>query len=364
LRIVFGTAFAFLIPMASFIRGGRWHIMKSKRLHFRKNLLAVSALSSLFWLGVPVHAQSASPQSNAPAQQDDITRQELARFDQFLDDHRDIGIELRKDPSLVDNREYVDNHPDLKTFLQDHPRVREEIKANPDEFMRREERFERREDARDDRDRDTDRNADRDRDRDANRDNDMNRDRDANRGDDPGRDRDRDANREELANFDRFLDNHREIAEQLRKDPSLADNPEFLRNHPALQTYLQQHPGVRDELKQNPNAFMREEDRFDRRDDHHFRDPLEERRANFGEFLGGHANISEQLSKDPTLVKNDEYLTNHPELREYLKSHPDVQQDLMANPQDFVKSAQQFNSNNTGKGVKTTAPTPDPKPKQ
>ena len=38
---------------------------------------------------------------------------------------------------------------------------------------------------------------------------------------------------------------HREIAEQLRKDPSLVKNDEFVKNHPALQTYLQQHPEVR-----------------------------------------------------------------------------------------------------------------------
>ena len=54
-----------------------------------------------------------------------------------------------------------------------------------------------------------------------------------------------------------FQDSHREEAEQLRKDPSLVDNQQFLKTHPALQTYLQEHPAVREELKQNPRAFMR-----------------------------------------------------------------------------------------------------------
>jgi hypothetical protein len=227
-----------------------------------------------------------------------------------------------RNPSLVDNREFLNNHPELEAYLHDHPGIREEIKSNPNGFMHAEERYDRREDA-----------------------------------------RDRDANREELANFDRFLDSHREIAEQIRKDPSLVDNREFVKNHPALQAYLQQHPGVSTQLKENPNAFMREEERFDRRDDRRDRDPVHERMANFGEFLGGHANISQQLSKDPTLVKNEEYLTNHPELRDYLKTHPDVQQDLMANPQDFVKSAQQFNTNTTKGKTPMPASTPDAKPK-
>ena len=70
------------------------------------------------------------------------------------------------------------------------------------------------------------------------------------------RDRDDDANRRELANFDSFLDKHPEIAEQLRKNPSLADNREFLQNHPALRQFVQEHPGVRQQLAQDPQVFI------------------------------------------------------------------------------------------------------------
>ena len=34
------------------------------------------------------------------------------------------------------------------------------------------------------------------------------------------------------------MDSHPEIAEQLRKNPSLVNNQEFVENHPALQTFL------------------------------------------------------------------------------------------------------------------------------
>jgi hypothetical protein len=256
-----------------------------------------------------------------------INREELARFNQFLDTHRETAEQLRKDPSLVDNQEYVRNHPELQAYLQEHPELSAQLKQDPNAFMHQEDRYDRRQD-----------------------------------------DRDRDVNRQELAHFDQFLDSHRETAEQLRKDPSLVDNEEFVRNHPALQTYLQDHPELRAQIKANPNAFMQQEARYaryDNREDGMNRNVSGQRQAaSFGEFLGGHSEISQRLSADPTLVKNQEYMENHPELQQYLTSHPEVKQELMANPQTFVKSAQQFSTtSNTAPTVKT--PVPDPaKPKQ
>src|SRR5262249_61436480 len=85
-------------------------------------------------------------------------------------------------------------------------------------------------------------------------------------------DRDRDITRRELGSFDKFLDSHRETAEQLRKNPSLVDNQQFLKDHPALQAYVQQHPAVREELRENPNAFMSAENRYERYEDANRRD--------------------------------------------------------------------------------------------
>src|SRR5580658_9902539 len=380
-----------------------------------KNLLVLPALSTFLWVGTPANAQSAPARNTAPVQDNDTTRQELASFNQFLDSHPELARDIRKDPSLVNNDDFVKRHPSLQTYLQDHPQVSDEIRENPNAFMRQEYRYDRREDDRDinrqdlarfdqflDTHRETaeqlrkdpslvdnqeyvrnhpelqaylqehpelsaqlkqDPNAfmrqeDRyDRQQDD-------RDRNDRRQDD----RDRDVNRQELAHFDQFLDSHRETAEQLRKDPSLVDNEEFVHNHPALQTYLQDHPELRAQIKANPNAFMQQEARYaryDNREDGMNRDTTGHRQAaSFGEFLGGHSEISQRLSEDPTLVKNQEYMENHPELQQYLTAHPEVKQELMANPQTFVKSAQQFSTtSNTAPGVKT--PIPDPaKPKQ
>ncbi len=508
--------------------------MKKRNWH-TKGWPATPMLAALISLGVPavLHASPAQSQNSQPAQNNDITRQELAQFDQFLDSHREISEQVRQNPSLVNNDQFVKNHPALQSFMQQHPAVREELKENPNAFMHREARYDRQEDrmrdewvrfngfldshreiaeqlrrdpklindakyvnahpelqtylqqhpefreaekkdpdaftradndryarrdndardrdarrdndARDsdarkdndarDRDaradndnRDRDAKADNDnrdrdarqdnnaRDRDARTDND-NRDRDAKadndsraaRADNDARDRDaradntrdsdarrdndarhdndyrynhhdaddrdRDAHRDELASFDRYLDSHRETAEQIRKDPSLVNNDEFVKNHPSLQSYLQQHPGVRTAIKQNPNAFMQQEARYDQNEYRMRSGEAGEPHRHFGEFLGDHSSINEQLSKDPSLVKNEEYMEVHPELKDYLNQHPDVRQGLMQNPESFVKASQQFNTTNkngsySGAAQMTTPatgskPATDPtKPKQ
>jgi uncharacterized protein YlxP (DUF503 family) len=254
----------------------------------------------------------------------DVTRGELANMDRFLDSHPEIAEQLRRDPSLVNDRTFVKNHPALQEFLEQHPGVREEVKENPNAFMQQEQRFDRREDF-----------------------------------------RDRDVTRGELASMDRFLDSHPEIAEQLQKNPSLLKNREFVENHPALQEYLQQHPQVREEIAENPNGFMRQEQRFDRhegmRGDH---DTTQAELASFGQFLDSHSTVAEQLSKDPSLAKNEEYRENHPELQQYLSAHPRVQEELTENPQAFVKSAQQFSNTKQPPPTASKAPMVEPKPKQ
>jgi len=242
------------------------------------------------------------------------TRRELSNLDQFLDTHPAIAEQLRKNPSLVNDKKFVANHPELKEFLQSHGGVAQELSQNPDAFMRQEQRFDQRED---------------------------------------NRDRDRDTTRGQLASMDRFLDSHPEIAEQLRKDPSLVNNKDFVKSHPELQSYLQQHPGVHEEFSENPNAFMHQEQRFDRREDRFERQQGFEQNsrfdrngdsreiAGFGQFLGSHSEIAEQVSKNPSLLNNKEYMENHPALQQYVNTHPGMQDELKQNPQAFMQSVQQ-----------------------
>ena len=153
---------------------------------------------------------------------------------------------------------------------------------------------------------------------------------------------------ENVANFDRFLDQHREIAEQVRKDPSRLDDRTFVQDHPALQTYLQDNPGVREQIRQNPNAFMRQEDAYNRDANMRDRDPMHDHMADFGGFLNNHSDIQKDLSRDPANVKDHDYVQNHAQLDAYLSTHPDVRAELMANPQSFVHGAMQYNASPTG----------------
>ena len=263
----------------------------------------------------------------------DTDRAELASMDRFLDSHPEIAEQLRKDPSLVNSTKFLHNHPALQTYLQQNPNVHEEIMENPSAFMQQEQGFE-------------------------------------GQGERLNRQAfspDHDTTRGQLASMDRFLDSHPEIAEQLRKNPSLVNNKDFLKNHQDLQTYLQQHPGVNEEFTENPNAFMHQERRFDRREDFDRDRGLEMRNktgferdeaASFGEFLGTHSAIAAQVSKDPSLVNNKEFMQTHPELEEFMKAHPTVQAQLQQNPQAFLQSTQQV-----GKPV-PKMPTYKPAPKQ
>src|SRR2546421_205172 len=54
----------------------------------------------------------------------DIPAAEVQSLDNFLDNHSSIERELRKDPSLANNADYLAKHPELKTYLDQHPLIR------------------------------------------------------------------------------------------------------------------------------------------------------------------------------------------------------------------------------------------------
>jgi hypothetical protein len=306
--------------------------MDNKRPRFQKATLALGAAMVTLCLPCATHAQSSTPQDRQTVQSDttqdrqavqsqdadrSTDRRDVASFDQFLDSHREIAEQVRKDPSLLDNRAFLQNHPALQTYLQDNPGVRDQLRQNSNAFMHQENAY----------------------DRSSNM-----RDRDANG-------QIRDADRRDVANFDRFMDQHREIAEQARKDPSLLANRTFVQNHPVLQTYLQDNPGVRNQLRQDPNAFMRQEDAYNRdsnmsnmRDRDRDRDPMHDHMADFGGFLHSHSDIQKDVARDPSVVKDHDYVQHHAELDAYLNAHPAVRADLMANPHSFVQGAQQYHN--------------------
>jgi hypothetical protein len=337
--------------------------MKTKRpaIHF---WIAALTLGALIW-AAPLGAQSPSytPQDRdsdmsrqqAYPQQDrdtDMSRRQLASFDRFLDSHPELAEQIRRDPTLVNNEEFVENHGDLQQYLQQHPEVREQLQQNPNAVMRQEQRYDRREDRMQDRDRDMNRDQDRtqDRDRDMNRDQDrpQDRDRDMSRDQDRMQDRDRDRNmnrdqdrnrditRGELSNLNNFMDSHPEIAEQIKKNPALVNDQKFVESHPALKGFLAADPGVREEMRENPNGFMAREQQFD------LTDANSRELGNMDRFMDSHPEIAEQLRKNPALVNDKKFVENHKALKTFLASHPYAAQEYKENPSAFMKQEQNY----------------------
>jgi phage-related protein len=321
--------------------------MKIRRpaIHF---WIAALTLGALIWT-VPLGAQSPSytPQdrdsdmSRPPAyqQQDrdfDMSRRQLADFDRFLDSHPELAEQIRRDPTLMNNEEFVENHGDLQQYLQQHPEVREQLRQNPNAVMRQEQRYDRREDRMQDRDMNRDQDRTQDRDRDMSRDQDRMQDRDRDRSMNRDQDRNRDITRGELSNLDNFMDSHPEIAEQLKKNPALVNDKKFVESHPALKGFLAADPGVREEMRENPNGFMAREQQFD------LTDANSRELANMDRFMDSHPEIAEQLRKNPALVNDKKFVENHKALKTFLASHPYAAQEYKENPSAFMQQEQNY----------------------
>lgn len=145
--------------------------------------------------------------------------------------------------------------------------------------------------------------------------------------------------RRPLSNFDRYLDNHPEVRQQLNHNPSLVNNQQFLSQHPHLQNFLTTHPGVAKAASSNPQRLMGAERRFNQRGG-------DVTRAEAGRFdnqyLDHHPGVARQLSQHPGLVDNKQYMASHPQLAGYLKSHPEVRKDIKEHPKAFMNRERQY----------------------
>ncbi|HEY6290711.1 MAG TPA: hypothetical protein VI455_04005 [Terriglobia bacterium] len=235
-----------------------------------------------------------------PAQDSDITRVELGHFDQFLDNHPDIAQDLTKDPSLINNMNYVESHPALQAFLEDHPQIRQSFQANPRAFMRGVARVDAVEEA---------------------------------RADLPGRG--------QIITLDNFLDNHPALAKQLEANPSLVNNQDFMKANPDLAAFLNNHPELAEDLRAHPNVVLNAVARFD---------VLESERseinvaqvATLDKFLDDHQVLAGQLEANPSLIDNQDFMKSNPDLVAFLKNHPELAEELRAHPSAVLNAVARF----------------------
>jgi len=201
-----------------------------RSMHPRRSMLIALLFLAGMLTSAVAQSPTAAPWPSSTTWDNDINRTELNNFDRYLDDHPEVARELRNNPRLIDNPNWLAQHPSTQQFLNSHPGVRQQLAENPNRFVNREERFER------------------------------------NGGD---------ISRREAANADSYLDRHPEIAHQLQRDPRLIDNPNYVASHRSLQSYLQDHPEVRHDWKQHPYAFEKRQRQYEH---HEYRKPASTQR--------------------------------------------------------------------------------------
>ncbi|HKM99872.1 MAG TPA: hypothetical protein VJX23_05105 [Candidatus Binataceae bacterium] len=96
----------------------------------KRGMTILSAAALTFAMAGPVMAQG--PMMHGAAGNADYA---------FFDSHPNVARALEKDPTLIDNQQWVDNHPALHEYLRTHPYVRHEFKSHPYNFMHRAEQI-------------------------------------------------------------------------------------------------------------------------------------------------------------------------------------------------------------------------------
>ncbi|MHB8384737.1 MAG: hypothetical protein ACYDC3_20660 [Candidatus Binataceae bacterium] len=147
---------------------------------------------------------------------------QVNRFDNgYMDQHPGVAQQLGQNPRLVDNAQFMSQHPGLRDYFASHPEVRADLKDHPDRFMNAE----------------------------------------SGHGgwNHPGN------YAHPLANTDHYMDQHPEVAEQLQAHPGLVNDPQYLANHPGLHGFMASHPVARTAWKNHPGRYMQHEDHYNQR---------------------------------------------------------------------------------------------------
>ena len=106
-----------------------------------KKILSLALFGVLALTGFAFSAKAASFEVKSNV----APKNELKKFDKFLDKHQGIENDLRANPSLVNDAQYLSNHKDLEGFLRKNPKITADLSNNPNYFMNRETRYQKHE---------------------------------------------------------------------------------------------------------------------------------------------------------------------------------------------------------------------------
>jgi len=119
-----------------------------------------------------------------------------------------------------------------------------------------------------------------------------------------------------LPQFEDFLDQNPNIEARLRENPALINSPAFQKNHPQIAEFLTRNPAVKAELASKPRWFVHHE--MARRSATPVT-PAEV--AQLDRFLDSNPGLEKQLAQHPHLLRNNEFLSRNPKLRDFMKQH-------------------------------------------
>jgi hypothetical protein len=132
-----------------------------------------------------------------------------------------------------------------------------------------------------------------------------------------------------------YLDQHPEVARQLKANPRLIDSPEYVEQHPGLANYLKEHPAVREDIQEHPDRFMRNARVRDEWENAH---PM----RNTDAYLDRHPKLAQQLNAHPGLVDNPKFMAAHPGLREFFERHPVARTEWKARPHRYMANERKY----------------------
>ncbi len=234
----------------------------------------------------------------------------VARMNQFFDSHEAVKSALAANPSLIDNKNFLQEHPELQQFLNSHPEVRQAFDQNPAVFMRLEAWYE------------------------GNPASQY-----ANNGyPNGGRNPNPGLTRSEVANMDQFLASHPDVEKQLESNPSLINNVKYRNDHPQLRAFLDSNPQIREAFTQNPSYFMQRENQFATQGNG------SGEVATMDAYLDKHPSEARDLNAYPARINDSDYLSHHKDLQAFLKKNPQVREEFMSNPSAFMRQESSFDA--------------------
>lgn len=72
------------------------------------------------------------------------------------------------------------------------------------------------------------------------------------------------------------------------------------------------------------------------------REDVRDAQHNMGEFLGQHPELREQLNKNPNLINDPKFVSEHPDLQKYMQDHPKIADHWKAHPNSVMHHEQHY----------------------